>query len=122
MDHILPILDSFHENIDSLLEIDDHNQQQALENLLITFHFRHDLIHHVFCALLGMDKKVRMERRIDQIIDNISLQVGRLTPDVVAFQNDQGEFLPDLTDARFIRIIDFSVSSRGNLSIKEKNF
>jgi hypothetical protein len=114
------IIDNFHANLDDLLDVQDNNQQQALENLVITYKFRHDLVHHVFCVMLGMDDKLRRERRIDDILIDVKFANGKLSPDIVVFQTQDGEYCNTLDECYFIRIIDFSSSSRSNQQAIEK--
>jgi len=120
MEKVEIILDTFHSNADELLDIQPNNQQQALENLIVTYKFRHDLIHHAFCALAGFDDKLRIERRLDIVFDCMSVKTGRFTPDAVVFQTSDGEMTKNLTESYYIRIIDFSVSTRSNEQSDEK--
>jgi len=117
---IQTVIDNLDSELVTLMEIEDSNQNQALENLLITYRYRHDLIHHSFVIMADLPDMLRVERRAGFYFKDLPDNLSKLTPDLIVMFDGDLQITQDADNARFIKIVDFSISTRTNQQIDAK--
>jgi len=114
------IVDDLDAELVTLMEIEESNQNQALENLMLTYRYRHDLIHHSFVVMSGLPESMRVERRMGYYFPELKDDFLKLTPDLVVMFDKDMNLVNDPKESRFIKVVDFSVSTRTNQQIAVK--
>lgn len=106
------LLQGFNETADSIIDIDEGNQKEALEAISLLYKLRHDCLHKMIAFGIGA-YHLMIERPMSFYLDCPD-HIGRLTPDMFLIMDNNRNIIKTLENAKSAIIVDISISSTSN--------